>query len=120
MTSRFEQSTTKANEKVFEQFKETEEITITPKVGDAFDTEVMLRPTDGEINNEDGEALIKTRLITIPVPEAEVEYADAIVTIAGEDWIVTEPGSIEAGLVNLQCRWNKATSKHGEMHKKKI
>jgi hypothetical protein len=120
MASRFEISMTKANEKVFDHFKEAEEITFTPKGGEAFSTEAILGPIDGEIrDDETGESLIKTRRITIPVPETEVEYADGIATIAGEDWVVTEPGSVESGYVELQCGWNKATSKHGERHRKK-
>lgn len=120
MTSKFSDIMTKANEKVLAEFKEDEKITITPKSGEPFETDVILGPVDGEIREDEiGEVLIKIRRITIPLPMAVVEYADAIATIEGEDWVVTEPASITSGMVDLQCRWNKATSKHGEMHKKR-
>jgi len=123
MGSRFETSMQKANKKVFDEFKfkDEDKITFTPKGGEGFETDAILGPIDGEIRDDElGETSIKTRQITIPVPEATVEYADGIVTAEGEDWAVTNIIGISSGFVDLQCRWNEATSKYNKMHKKKV
>ncbi|MDD5327421.1 MAG: hypothetical protein PHY02_06355 [Phycisphaerae bacterium] len=120
MVSRFEGHMIKAKGKVFAEFKADKPITFAPKVGEAFETEAILGVISGDIDSDDvGEQIIKSRPITIPLPAETVEYVDGIVTIEGEDWVVTEPGSISSGFVDLQCRYNRVTSKHGEMHKKR-
>lgn len=120
MTSKFEESMAKANAKVLAKFKDEDKITFTPKGGEAFETDAILGPIDGEIkDDEQGEMAIKTRQITIPMPEVTVAFAEGIATIKGEDWVVTDIISISSGMVDLHCRWNAAQSKHHEMHKKK-
>lgn len=119
MGSKFEENMTKANEKILDVFKDEDKITFTPKNGEGFETDAILGPIDGEIrDDEQGEMSIKTRRITIPIPELTVAFAEGIATVEGEDWAVQD-FNISTGLVDLQCRWNAAMSKHHEMHKKK-
>ncbi len=116
MTSTFEGHMKKANEALLDEFGK--QISYIPKDGEASTVIASIGPEDViREDNEQGGMQIKTRNIVIPLAEVSAPAIDDIVTIEEEDWIVTGIININSGIAELQCRWNKAQSKHHEMHK---
>lgn len=120
MGSDFETHMAAANTHILEKFKDAEQVTVTPVSGDAFDTDAILGPISGDIVDDDqGEMKVKIRKVSFAEPDGGAVYMDAIITIGSEPWIVTEVLQITSGMVDVQCQWNQAQSKHGDMHKRR-
>jgi len=119
MPSEFEQQMLAANMDILDAFGS--EVTYTPKTGDAKQVTAIAGPVQGELNEHEGEeTVMKFRTITVPVAEISAPVIGDIVTVEGENWMVVKPPDIASGMAELQCRWDKAVSKHHETHKRKL
>ncbi len=119
MSSEFEQEMTSANQDILNTFGS--EVTYTPKTGQAKQVTAIAGPVQGDLNEDEGdETVMKFRSITVPVSEITAAGIGDIVTVDGTDWMVVKPPDIASGMAELQCRWDKAVSKHHETHKRKL
>jgi len=119
MGSTFKENMSDANNELLDEYGEP--VTYTPKGGSPASVTASVGPESEDItDDEQGETSVKERRITVPLAEVTSPQIEDIVTVGGQDWVVTGILNICSGIAELQCHSGGAKSKHHEQHKRKI